>query len=376
MPSRLLVCHVAAAALMILALPQTSNAQFTIVKDGVARGDIVVDARGALGGGPATLLDAGNWLSECIEKSSGVKLKVLQEAGDTPCVIIGRADAYPDIAEKAGLTSKAYDAFCIVTRADRLYLLGNSEAAARHAVATLLHRLGFRWFAPSPQWHFVPSLANISVDLNLVDEPKLAHRGIWYAYAGGEAALMENYRRWAIANRLSVNSVINTGHSYGNIIGRNQAAFDAHPKYFALLPDGKRDNERSILARKFCFSNQGLIDLVVQDRISLLEEYRRVPKGAKELIVDANPRLSIYMPGSKQRIDISPSSRSPNQDFAVILVPPEAAGKVWHTSNQTRGQVTLLNTPPLFSFHRQTIFVPREVAEADGLTTAELPKGK
>ena len=48
-----------------------------------------------------------------------------------------------------------------------------------------------------------------------------------------------------------------------------------------------------------------------------------------------------------------------------------ASGQVWHTSNMTRGQVALLNVPPLLSFHRHTMFVPREVAESEGLTTHE-----
>ena len=35
----------------------------------------------------------------------------------------------------------------------------------------------------------------------------------------------------------------------------------------------------------------------------------------------------------------------------------------------TRGQIMLLNTPPLFSFHRTTVFVPRELSESEGLST-------
>ena len=274
------------SSLFLIALQQTSNADFTLVKDGRAVGTIVVDVRGATGDGVATLQDAGQWLSTCVKQATGAKIEVVDQPGNWACVVIARADAYPNVANKAGLKSKAYDAFCIVSEKNRLYLLGNSEAAARHGVATLLRHLGFRWYAPSPQWHIVPSMKNISVNLNMVDEPKLAHRGIWYAYAGGEAELMENYRRWAIANRLSLKSVIRTGHSYGNIIGRNKEAFDKHPEYFALLADGTRDNQRAINARKFCVSNQGLIDLVVQDRIRLLEEYRRANSAAYMVSID------------------------------------------------------------------------------------------
>ncbi len=270
----------------MLALHHIALPDCTLVRNGKSECCIVVDKTNAKGSGNAILQDAGDWLADCLKRASGATVTVSDNAGEATCVLIARADAYAKIAAKAGLRSKAYDAFCIVTEKKRLYILGNSEAAARHGVATLLRHLGYRWFAPSPQWHFVPSHKTITIDLNVVDEPKLAHRGIWYAYAGGDKELMENYRRWAVANRLSVASVMRTGHSYGNIISRNKATFDKHPEYYALLPSGERDTKASINARKFCFSNPGLIDLVVKDRIRLLEAYRRVNPAAYMVSVD------------------------------------------------------------------------------------------
>jgi len=97
--------------------------------------------------------------------------------------------------------------------------------------------------------------------------------------------------------------------------------------------------------------------------------YFYVPRGTKELIVDANPRLSLIIPGRKPRLDVLPADRVEGKKHIVVPVPEGAAGKVWRTSNMTRGEVSLLNTPPLFSFHRHTLFTPREIAEADELTT-------
>jgi hypothetical protein len=99
--------------------------------------------------------------------------------------------------------------------------------------------------------------------------------------------------------------------------------------------------------------------------------YFYVPRGTGELIVDANPRLSLFVPDEKKRIDVSPADRQKGQQHVVIKVPHETAGRVWHTSNQTRGKISLLNIPPLLSFHRNSLFIPREVAEADGITTSE-----
>jgi hypothetical protein len=96
--------------------------------------------------------------------------------------------------------------------------------------------------------------------------------------------------------------------------------------------------------------------------------YFYVPKGTGELIVDANPRLSLMIPG-KGRRDLVSSDRINGKSYIAVKVPEGADGTIWHTMSQTRGKITLLNTPPLFSLHRNTIFVPREVSEAEGLST-------
>lgn len=99
--------------------------------------------------------------------------------------------------------------------------------------------------------------------------------------------------------------------------------------------------------------------------------YFYVPKGTKELIVEPGPRLSLHVPGEAKRRDITSADAEPGKAYAIIPVPEGADGMVWHTSNMTRGKFALLNVPPLLSFHRSTVIVPREVAEADGLVTAD-----
>lgn len=96
--------------------------------------------------------------------------------------------------------------------------------------------------------------------------------------------------------------------------------------------------------------------------------YFYVPKGTREVMVDAGPRLSIEVPGQGRR-DLTPAQRAPGANHIVVKVPAGADGTVWHTHTHTRGQFSLLNIPPLLSFHRNPIFVPREISEGDGLTT-------
>ncbi len=56
---------------------------------------------------------------------------------------------------------------------------------------------------------------------------------------------------------------LNTGHAYGGIVRRNQQAFDEHPEYFALVDDQRPSSANA----KFCVSNAGLRQLVVDDAV-------------------------------------------------------------------------------------------------------------
>jgi hypothetical protein len=285
------------SSFVVLAIPvlllagsaMKARAAVQLVRGGVPTARVVVDTRGSEGSGPDTVRDAAGWLSESIERATGARLPIVDELTDAPAVIIARADAWPEVSRKAGLKPGVHDAYCIVSEGGRVFLLGNSEAGARHAVADLLHRWGFRWFAPSPRWHVVPHVRSLSINVNVCESPALIERRVWYAYGmPGEdlAPLQQNYTRWAHANRLSTDSLMRNGHSYGHIIGRNKQAFAEHPKYYALLPDGKRDTARAVNARKFCTSNPGLIELVAADRLALLEEERRSNPAAYMVSVD------------------------------------------------------------------------------------------
>lgn len=254
------------------------RAEFVVVRDGQAAASIYVDARNSSGKGPEVLTAAAQWLAEAIEQSTGAKPAIAEKLEDRPTIVLARADAQPEAAQAAGHTSQAYDAYAIVAQPHRLYLLGNSEAAVQHAVADLLSSWGFRYFAPSPKWHITPRHKTLAFDGTRHDEPALVTRKIWYAYGHGASdlkPLMANYDRWAAANRLSESNLTQTGHSYGNIIQRNTKEFAEHPEYYALLADGQRDSTRAVVARKFCYSNPGLIELVAADRLRLLEEEQK-----------------------------------------------------------------------------------------------------
>jgi hypothetical protein len=279
------------ATVLVLFPVVGSAAEIAILNNGAAKLQIAVDTRNSTPAGAAVLNDAGDWLAKSLKRASGADFSVVQEIDDQPSLVIARKDVWPKVARAAGLTTQKHDDYAIATRPDehRIYVLGNSEEAARFGVADLLRRWGFRWFAPSKKWHVTPRLKNLSVDLNLVESPQLIERRIWYAYgmSGDDLKpLMVDYQRWAAANRLTLGGLTRTGHSYGNIMGRNKEVFASDPKLSAMKEDGGRDQTSVPNARKFCFSNPDLIELVAKDRRQLLETNRRANTAAFMVSVD------------------------------------------------------------------------------------------
>lgn len=98
--------------------------------------------------------------------------------------------------------------------------------------------------------------------------------------------------------------------------------------------------------------------------------YFYVPRGTRKIYVDLSGRLAFYIPGKSERIDLTPAQRADGQTYVVVDVPAGADGKLWHTDRNTRGSFQFLNIPPYLCLNRSKIFVPREVAESDNLTTA------
>lgn len=281
----------AVALLCLFGACTISYAKVVVLKQGVAAVEIVADVRGATPAGVSVLQDSADWLADSLGRASGAEFTVIEEAGKSPAIVIGLKDQWPDVARTAGLKSNQYDAYAIITQSEerRIYVLGNSEEAARFGVADLLRRWGFRWFAPSKKWRITPKLKDLAVDLNVVETPPLIERRIWYAYgmSGDDLKpLMADYQQWAAANRLTLRGLTRTGHSYGNIVGRNQEAFEKYPELSAMKENGQRDTTSVHNARKFCFSNPELIELVAEDRAKLLETNRRSNPHAFMVSVD------------------------------------------------------------------------------------------
>jgi hypothetical protein len=268
-----LILSLLAACLLALAHPAYA---LTLAEKNAPKATIYIQGDNLTPGQRASMTQAAQWLTDSIKAATGAVLPLSDKLPDnnTPAIILTTAAAQPGLAKDLKLQT-AEDAYAITVRNNNLYLIGSNPFAVRHAVAHCLRELGFRYYAPSPKWHIIPALDKVDINLNLADAPDISSRKIWYAYGQPEKNLDANYDAWVMGNRLSKGGLVQTGHSYAHIINRNTAEFDAHPEYFALLENGERDNKRAAQARKFCYSNPGLIDLVSRDRIKALEEARK-----------------------------------------------------------------------------------------------------
>jgi hypothetical protein len=127
------------------------------------------------------------------------------------------------------------EAYAIRTEKRRLLLLGATELGASHAAFRFLEELGVRWFFPSPEWEVVPRITNLSFRRDITDRPSIPARQIWFEAGSGGEEQNAQYVAWKRHNRQAESFVVNAGHNLDSVIRVNQAAFDAHPEYLALV---------------------------------------------------------------------------------------------------------------------------------------------
>jgi Domain of unknown function (DUF4838) len=169
-----------------------------------------------------------------VEAAEGPSIRLVLEGGSAP----------------SAFTREDYT---IRTEPGGVVLTGVTELALRHAAWDLLHRIGYRQYFPGAAWEVVPKLETLTLDLDVRESPDYANRHIWYGF-GVTDHNREAYLDWVEKNRMGGGFALNTGHAYGRLVRSQQAAFDAHPEYYALI-DGKRNTRPEA---KLCISNPGL----------------------------------------------------------------------------------------------------------------------
>lgn len=211
---------------------------------------------------------AADTLAEYLGRISGVAFEV--GVGDgTGGVAVGVVSDFPALSLTGAFDAEGAarsEQYLLRSHSAGLYVIGATDLAVEHAVWDLLYRLGHRQFFPAPEWEVVPERADLAIAIDANESPDYLHRRIWYTYGSwpeNRAALAA----WSARNRVVSAFDLNTGHAYGSIIRANQAAFDAHPEYYALV-----DGERKIDPQaKLCISNPAVRQLAIDYALAFFE---------------------------------------------------------------------------------------------------------
>lgn len=209
---------------------------------------------------------AAQTLADYLTKISGGKFEVSTGDGSQG-IAVGQSGDFPNLQlgqlwDTADVTRS--EDYLLRSHAAGLYLLGASDLAVEHAVWDLLYRLGHRQFFPSDAWEVVPESQELAIAVDDHEHPDYYARRIWYGFGPWDYA-EKPYAAWCARNRATSGIALNSGHAYDGILARNKARFAEHPEYLGLWKGERKTT-------KFCISNSGLRQLVVDDALAQVEK--------------------------------------------------------------------------------------------------------
>lgn len=282
----------------LAAVPSHSTA-VTLVQKGQARAVIIVPEKPAPG-----VDNAARVLRDHIKQMSGAELAIRTEnqitgspSPERAWILVGEGK----LAGMQGFTSKGLGAggTVLVAKGDVLTLFGTDAHTpadpngTRYAVTTFLEdKLGVRYLWPGELGMVVPRRATIAVaDFEHRYGPKLAQRRIRsMAYhdrlqvgldrLGFTKADYEKLQAdarhtpgespdWFGWQRLGGTLNMNGGHAFTHLWEKYGKE---HPDWFALQPDGTRDQSKNPDRARLCVSNPDLIAAIAREKIQELKK--------------------------------------------------------------------------------------------------------
>ena len=244
-----------------------SKPRVTLSSDGQARMPVVVGKKAT-----PEIRAAATELADYLGRISGAAFRVEEAAATTAVadsqkgIVVGLASSFTNLPFEVDFETGTVnrDQYLLRTTDSGLYLLGTTPAAVQCAVWDFLHRQGYRLFFLTDTWEIVPDRPSLTVAINVMEQPDYVTR---QAPRGAPWSDRGLWKRWQIRNRMNSSFSLNTGHAYGSIVRRNQKTFDEHPEYFALVGAVRPSGPNA----KFCVSNTGLRQLVVDDAVRELK---------------------------------------------------------------------------------------------------------
>lgn len=229
-------------------------------------------------------------------KATTVKDGKITAEGHNTFILVGASK----LTGQLGVTTQGMDsgAIKLQTAGNALALLGSDLPSdpdtTLYAVSVFLEeQLGVRYLWPGELGKVVPHRDEIIIPtLNYAYSPSVKQRRIRYLTAKsprrdmGLAKLGSNHDEylklqgnanrtqatspsWFTWQRLGGSSGLVTGHAFGYIWKKYG---QEHPEWFAMQPDGSRDQSRSPDRARLCVSNTALQDAIARDKIEELDK--------------------------------------------------------------------------------------------------------
>ncbi len=248
-------------------LVRTAALSVALAQDGQALQPVVVGPEAS-----ETVRRAATDLAEMLGRISGASFEVVQGSGRQGLAVGTTAD-FPDLELdlEPSVDPLERQRYRLLSHGDGVWLIGASDRAAEYAVWDLLHRLGYRLFFPTDTWEVVPQHSDLSVAVDVWEQPDFVTRQAPRGAPWSDRALWD---RWRTRNRITPAFSLNTGHAYGGILRANADAFRENPDYYALVEGQRRmagrvDGGGDI---KFCIAHPGLRALVVRHAIRVITD--------------------------------------------------------------------------------------------------------
>jgi hypothetical protein len=276
--------------LMLAMVPVVQAADLVLVEQGQPKACLVLSAQ------PTEAAQrAAADLTTYLEKMSGARLSIVSEPQAVPAGLLPVAVGAGNLAGAQGCDGAALKPEQVRLKASprALVIIGGDRAPSgmalngtQWAAYELLERLGVRWLWPGETGEVVPRRTTVTVpaDLDYSYTPPIIQRNIrrlkWNVrqQPGLEAlgvtqaqfeAFLEAGRGWWDYQRNGTQGKFKYGHAFGKYW---ELYGQAHPEWFALQPNGTRDQgTRSPERARLCVSNTELHKQVAADAIAALK---------------------------------------------------------------------------------------------------------
>ena len=241
------------------------------------------------------VVSAAKNLQTYLSQIGGSKIQIIssKESQKGLVLALNKSLSWLPEKDKQKLSELNSEGYLVKVDHSQVIIIGNSGKAISHGIFDLLEEIGCRWLIPSKHWTIIPEDKNLHIkDMYKLEEPDLRWRSIWYAYGYGidesRETLKADYETWFKANRLGGLAPFNSGHSYGNTVGKYKDIFQSNPNFFAMKKDGTRLPFE--IQQSLCYSNEDVGKLFVKHRVEMYEENKK--KSPYNFMVSMDPNDS------------------------------------------------------------------------------------